>query len=81
MKLSTIGRSGKEKAYGRECYFLKKFMDELGAIDLGFKGYRFTWDNGYSGAVLIKNGLDCTIADRDLVNFYQAGCRKVTIKT
>lgn len=56
-------------------------MDELGAIDLGFKGYRFTWDNGYSGAVLIKNGLDCTIADRDLVNFYQAGCQKVTIKT
>lgn len=39
-------------------------MQKLGAIDLGFQGKRFTWENNQVGRGLIKERLDRAFADK-----------------
>lgn len=49
---------------------LKAFMDEVGTMDLGFKGYKFTWDNGREGSAKIKERLDRAVANSDWISLY-----------
>ena len=60
--LNCIKRS-EEKCGGRavsECSvnYLKDFMSNIGAIDLGFNGLSFTWSNRREGLANIKEMLD-----------------------
>lgn len=43
--------------------FLKEFMQNLGGIDLGFCGSRYTWENNQEGIALIKERLDRVIVN------------------
>ena len=53
--------------------FLRDFMQEVGAIDLGFIGRRFTWSNNQSGGSLIKEWLDRALASNSWVqNYHEA---------
>lgn len=45
--------------------YLKRFMQELGAINLGFCGRRFMWENGQEGKAAIKKRIDRAVANRD----------------
>lgn len=43
------------------------FLKEMGGIDIGYVGGRFTWDNGQEGQAFIKERLDRVIADHQWV--------------
>lgn len=58
------------RSFWRRKSYLKKFMEETRAIDLGFTGYRYTWDNGHRGTSLIKERLDRAIADTEWIEMY-----------
>lgn len=63
-----------EKLGGRDIWnirlFLKIFMQELGAIDLGFTGCRFAWEIGQEGIASIKERIDRAIADKGWLNLF-----------
>lgn len=40
-------------------------MDYMGAINLGFNGRKFTWENKQEGRALIKERLDKAMACKD----------------
>lgn len=42
-------------------------MDQMGGIDLGFYGGRFTWDKK-QGVVVARGQLDKSIANRDSID-------------
>lgn len=48
--------------------FLKYFMQELGAIDLGFYGRRFTWENGQQVNASIKEKIVSKIITNRMIN-------------
>lgn len=56
-----------EKLGGRQFWrkklYMKPVMQNLGAIDLGFHGKRFTWENNQEGKGFIKERLDRAFAD------------------
>ncbi|KAF3449229.1 hypothetical protein FNV43_RR09957 [Rhamnella rubrinervis] len=60
-----------EKWGGRDLHgrklFLKKFMEDAGAIDLGFVGRPFTWERRVNGNVIIKERLDRAVANHDWI--------------
>lgn len=55
-----------EKFGGRTIWkrelFLRDFIQNVGAVDLGFEGYKYIWDNGHTGNSFIKERLDRDIA-------------------
>lgn len=57
-----------EKLGGRQFWrkklYMKPIMQNLGAIDLGFQGKWFTWENNQEGRGLIKERLDKAFADK-----------------
>lgn len=63
-----------EKWGGRNIWkkrlYLKEFVNNLGALDLGFKGHRYTWSNRQNVNGLIKECLDRTIANKDWIEVY-----------
>lgn len=63
-----------EKLGGRDIWnirlFLKIFMQELGAIDLGFTGCRFAWEIRQEGIASIKERIDRAIADKGWLNLF-----------
>ena len=78
--LNCIKRS-EEKCGGRavsECSvnYLKDFMSNIGAIDLGFNGLSFTWSNRREGLANIKEMLDQCLCDQEWKSlFLKAGVR------
>ncbi|XP_060674875.1 uncharacterized protein LOC132804484 [Ziziphus jujuba] len=58
-----------EKQGGRGIWkrrlFLKEFMENVGGIDLGFNGERYTWTNGQTDQAAVKERLDRAIANKD----------------
>ncbi|KAH7864497.1 hypothetical protein Vadar_030200 [Vaccinium darrowii] len=51
-------------SYRPACSFrgFQKFIDDCGLVDLGFKGYPFTWRNNRSGTDYIQERLDRVLA-------------------
>lgn len=62
-----------EKWGGRDFWrrklFLKKAMDSMGGIDLGYFRQKYTWSNKQEGLALIKGRLDRAIASHDWLQF------------
>lgn len=62
--------------------FLREFIHNVGAINLGFEGCRFTWDNGHQGTTFIRECLDRALASKDWVMyFHQAKVTHLLKKT
>ena len=78
--LNCIKRS-EEKCGGRavsECSvnYLKDFMSNIGAIDLGFNGLSFTWSSRREGLANIKERLDKCLCDQEWQSLFpKAGVR------
>lgn len=66
--------STEEKWGGRNIWkkklYLKQFIDNVGGIDLGFVGKRFTWENNQEGLASIKERIDRTMANKTWINLY-----------
>ncbi|XP_048497933.1 uncharacterized protein LOC125496499 [Beta vulgaris subsp. vulgaris] len=45
-------------------------MHDCGVKDLGYKGSRFTWQRGNSPSTLIRERLDCMLADDDWCDLF-----------
>jgi hypothetical protein len=45
--------------------YLKDLLFDLGVVNLGFSGNKFTWHNKRWGRQAIKERLDCGIANMD----------------
>lgn len=58
--------NGTEKMGGQPIWrnklYLKNFIDDLGAVDMGYSGRKFTWDNKHYGNTIIKERLDRMVA-------------------
>lgn len=56
-----------EKFRGRPLWkkqlFLKSFVNNMGRVDLGFNGNRYTWTSRQEGLALIKKRLNRAIAN------------------
>lgn len=69
-----------EKLGGRDIQgkrlFLKDFMQEVGAVDLGFTGRRFTWTNNHTDSSLIKERINRAVTSPSWVQ----SCQNATIK-
>lgn len=63
-----------EKLGGREIWrrklFLKEFIQGVGAVDLGFKGRKYTWENRHLGTHLIKERLDRALASKEWLHLF-----------
>lgn len=57
-------KSGGRAIWRRKLY-LKNCIQALGAVDLGFTGKIFTWENRHAGKWYIKEILDRAVASRD----------------
>lgn len=68
--VSSLEKLGGRDIWRRKLY-LKVFMQELGAIDLGFSGCRFTWENGQEGNASIKERIDRAIVDKGWLNLFR----------
>lgn len=65
-------KQGGRPIWGKHLY-LREFMQKTGAIDLGFSGPKFTWNNGHEGTSFIRERIDKAIANREwLWNFEEA---------
>lgn len=51
--------------------FLKQFMDNIGVIDLGFSGKRYTWGNNHEGFACIKERLGRAVVDKKWIEMFQ----------
>lgn len=49
---------------------LKPFLNEIGGIDMGFLGSRFTWSNGCASLASIKEMIDRAVADQMWISMY-----------
>lgn len=58
-----------EKFGGRPIWsrklYLQEFIQNVGAIDLGYEGCKYTWDNGHEGTSFIRERLDRGLACKD----------------
>lgn len=63
-----------EKFVGRpvenQRLFLKEFMQNVGAVDLGFSGNIFTWENKHDRGYLIKERLDRAVGNSSWVSLF-----------
>lgn len=50
--------------------FLKEFIQQTGALDLGFVGRRFTWLNKQTGSTSIRRHLDKALSDSEWLRMY-----------
>ena len=57
-------RGGTSSSWGSSKFF-KAFVDNVGAIDLGFNGPRFTWSNKIIGLANIRERLDRGLCNVD----------------
>ena len=57
-------RGGTSSSWGSSKFF-KAFVDNVGAIDLGFNGARFTWSNKIIGLANIRERLDRGLCNVD----------------
>lgn len=59
-----------EKLEGRPLWrkklYMKPVLQNIGAIDLGFKRKRFTWENNQEGNGLIKERIDKALVEQKL---------------
>ena len=68
-------RGGCAVAKSSVCY-LRDFMSNTGAIDLGFSGPSFTWLNRREGLANIKERLDQCLCDQEWQSLFpKAGVR------
>jgi hypothetical protein len=49
----------------------QNILEDCGLSDLGFRGPKYTWNNGREGADFTKERLDRVVANRDWCNLYQ----------
>lgn len=63
-------KSGEGVAHWKKKLFLKQFMEEMGGIDLGYKGCKYTWDNGQEGHAKIREMIDKAIASPRWIFFF-----------
>lgn len=54
----------------RRILYLKKFIENVGGIDLGFIGKRYTWENNHEGFAYIKERLDWGVANKNWVELH-----------
>lgn len=45
-------------------------MDDVGAIDLGYKGYKYTWENRQVGQAKIKESIDRAVASSEWITLF-----------
>lgn len=50
--------------------FLKRLIEEGGGTDLGYYGANYTWVNNHEGLGLIKERLDCGVANHDWITMF-----------
>lgn len=50
--------------------FLKDFIQQVGAIDLGFSGRKYTWINKQQDLASIQRRLDRALADSEWLNLF-----------
>lgn len=66
-----------EKTGGRRVsssFYLRNFIFESGAIDIGFSGYSYTWCNKRAGIANIRERIDRVLVSVDWrIRFNQAG--------
>lgn len=54
----------------RKRLFLKEFMQQVDAIDLGFSGRRYTWINKQQGSANIRLRLDRAVANSEWLHLF-----------
>lgn len=54
----------------KKMLFLKDFMNEVGAMDLWYKGYNFTWENCREGVAKIMGRIDRAVANLEWITFF-----------
>lgn len=63
-----------EKLGGRPLWqkklYMKPILQNIGAIDLGFKGKCFTWENNQEGMRLIKERIDRAFMDKNWLSMF-----------
>lgn len=52
-------------------WFLNEFIQLVRAMDLGFKGKRFTWENRQKGRAYIKERLDRFLVNREWLHMFE----------
>lgn len=70
MKLPMPQRRLEGKVFGGKELFLKNLIDEVAAVDLGYAGRRFTWENRQAHASLIKERLDRAFACSSWISIF-----------
>ena len=69
-------KKGESNVSGSSVNDLRSFMNNTGAIDLGFFGPAFTWTNRREGLANIKERLDQCFCDNEWQNIFpKAGIR------
>lgn len=58
----NLKKSGGRKVNGKYNFLLRKFLDNVHGMDVGFRGNTFTWCNRRSGMANIREILDRVIA-------------------
>nr|XP_048333636.1 uncharacterized protein LOC125423443 [Ziziphus jujuba var. spinosa] len=58
------------KGFQRNHSYLNTFVQNVGAIDLGFLGKKFTWENKQEGRSYIKERLDRGLANQDWLSLF-----------
>lgn len=60
---------------------MKDFMRDVGGVDLGYIGRKFTWENRQEGHMLIKEKLDRAIINNEwLMMFQQATIKHLNME-
>lgn len=60
---------------------MKDFMRNVGGVDLGFVGSKYTWENKQEVQMLIKERLDRAMASKEWVDsFQQASVRHINME-
>lgn len=64
-----------EKIGGRPIWnrklYLREFIHNVGAVDLGYEGCKYTWDSGHGGNSFIRERLDSGLACQDWLLHFQ----------